>query len=78
MDYCKYNKKYMYDKINNNMLYVIQPSKNEVFVYIDNGRDSIMKLSTYELEEELTANNLVIGEADAMRLLYGKSAIKNR
>lgn len=76
MDYCKYDKKYMYDKINNNMLYVIQPSKNEVFVYIDNGRDSIMKLSTYELEEELTANNLVIGEADAMRLLYGKRTVK--
>ena len=65
----------MYDKINNNMLYVIQPSKNEVFVYIDNGRDSIMKLSTYELEEELTANNLVIGEADTMRLLYGKPTV---
>lgn len=75
MDYCKYHKKYMYDKINNNMLYVIQPSKNEVFVYIDNGRDSIMKLSTYELEEELTANNLVIGEADTMRLLYGKPTV---
>lgn len=72
MDYYKYNKKYMYDKLNNNMLYVIQTHEHSVTIYIDNGRNSIMKLSTYELEKELTANNLVIGEADTIRVLYGK------
>lgn len=67
-----YDKKFMYDKINGNMLFVIQKSENSVIVYIENGRNSIIKLPIEDLEEDLILNNIIIGEPDIMRLLYGR------
>ena len=67
-----YDKVYMYDKVNNNTVYVIQKSLNSVYVHIHNGRNSIMQLSVYELEQELKENNLVIGKPNTIKLLYGK------
>ena len=71
----KYHNVYMYDKINNNLIHCIQVVADEVIVNINNERDSILKLSVADIEEELTANNLVIGEPDTMRLLYGKPTV---
>lgn len=72
MNYYKYDKKYMYDKINKNILYVTQDDDVRVSIVVYNERMSRILLSIYELEEELNNNNLVIGEPDTMRLLYGK------
>lgn len=74
----KYHNVYMYDKINNNLIHCMQVVADEVIVNIGNERDSILKLSVADLEEELTANNLVIGEPDTMRLLYGKPETNSR
>lgn len=67
-----YHKVYMYDKLNRNMLYILQKSKNSVIIHIFNGRDSVMQLTVDELEQELLENNLIVGEATTLELLYGK------
>ena len=71
----KYHNVYMYDKINNNMIYVTQHDDIRVSILIFNERESMIKLSVPELEEELILNNIIIGEPETMRLLYGKHTI---
>jgi len=71
----KYHNVYMYDKINNNLIYCLQLVEHEVIVNIENDKDSRLTLSVSDIEEELSENNLVIGEPDTMRLLYGKPTV---